>query len=179
MTQRYAFSRSSRRRIRDAIVFIRRKGEPNFGLVNGYYQNEQARGIVHRLFDATNVTPREFVELIGSPNYWQFRRWLYYPGDQSNEGFRVIRFLHQILSEIAEEMAELGRQKRNDNEDDGDDENGAAPVIADVSDVIRLKAVKEKKIDELLILLGYICVKDMKSFVECHLFFDSAAICQR
>ncbi|CAF0960083.1 unnamed protein product [Adineta steineri] len=166
-TQERGFSQPPRTRIRDAIVRIREEGEPTFGAVNGPDRDNQARTIVRRLFDITNVTQRQFAALIGSPYRMNFTRWLNHPGDELIEGLRVIRFLYQILYEIADEAlaTELERKKDDDKEDD-DGKNGAAPVIASVGEEVPIKAISEKKMDEVITAMGDLTAKDKKASVQ-------------
>ncbi|CAF1147206.1 unnamed protein product [Adineta steineri] len=124
MSQVDAFLQPLKARIRYAIVQIRNEGEPTFGVVNGPNHDDQARAIVLRLFNVTNVTQGDFVALIGSPQLTNFNQWLNHPGQRRMERSRVINFLDQLLNEIQDENNDGENDDgENDDSENDDDEN--------------------------------------------------------
>ncbi|CAF3514667.1 unnamed protein product, partial [Adineta steineri] len=160
------FSQQLQTRIRDAIVQIREQGESTFGVVSGSNGDEQARAIVLRLLNATNVTQSQFASLIGSPHPTVFNLWLNHPGERVVEGFRIIRFLYQVLYQIAEEaLAAVLEQEEGDEEVEEDDESDIASATEIVGEKLSIEVVSEITTDELVSATRNSSVKDKKASV--------------
>jgi hypothetical protein len=162
MSQGIKILQQQRIHLRDAIVRIREEGEPIFGTVGGNNPDNQARIIVQRLLNETNVTQSQFAALIGShtPN---FNQWLNHPGARFIEGLRVIRFLNQLLYEIADELLAVELQKENDR-DEGDNGGGSA-TAAIVGEEVTTASANKKKLDELTTSMSSLSAKDKKASV--------------